>query len=45
VQHEHFDFVVPSSRARRPAISAFRELLDEPETRKTLIRLGMTLWP
>jgi putative molybdopterin biosynthesis protein len=45
VQHEHFDFVVPRSRARRPGIAAFRGLLDEPDTRKTLIRLGMTLWP
>jgi putative molybdopterin biosynthesis protein len=45
VQHEHFDFIVPSPRARRPAIAAFRDLLDEPETRKALIRLGMTLWP
>ena len=45
VQHEHFDFVVPRSRARRPGIAALRELLDESSTRKALIRLGMTLWP
>ena len=45
VQHEHFDFVVPSSRGGRPVIAAFRELLDEPATRNALIRLGMTLWP
>ena len=45
VQHEHFDFVVPNSRSRRPAIAAFRELIGEPVTRKALIRLGMTLWP
>jgi len=41
VQHEQYDFVVPKSRADRPAIQAFRALLEAPATRDVLLRLGM----
>jgi putative molybdopterin biosynthesis protein len=41
VQHERFDFAVPSVRAQRPAVVAFRELLIDPVTRQALRDLGM----
>ena len=43
VQHEQYDFVVPHARAERPAVVAFRALLQDPATRQALTRLGMTL--
>ena len=30
VQDEHYDFVVPKSRANRPGVMAFKTLLQEP---------------
>jgi putative molybdopterin biosynthesis protein len=45
VRDEQFDFVVPTDRADRPAVRAFRELLAEPEARRALGRLGFTLSP
>ena len=42
VQHEEYDFVVPTTRAARAAVVAFRELLGEPSTGEALARLGMS---
>ena len=41
VQAEHYDFIVPRSRADRPAVVAFRTLLQRASTRQALERLGM----
>jgi putative molybdopterin biosynthesis protein len=41
VQHEQYDFVTPKARADRPAVKAFRALLEAPATRDVLTRLGM----
>ena len=41
LQEEHYDFVVPKSRANRPGVVAFRSLLLERVTRDALARLGM----
>jgi len=41
VQEERYDFIVPKARAERPAVIAFRKLLERPETREALLRLGM----
>jgi molybdopterin molybdotransferase/putative molybdopterin biosynthesis protein len=41
VQEERYDFVVPTSRASRNAVAAFKKLLGEPATRDALARLGM----
>src|SRR5688572_14096281 len=41
VQAEQYDFIVPTSRADRPAVVAFRQLLQDPAVRETLARLGM----
>jgi putative molybdopterin biosynthesis protein len=43
VRAEQFDFVIPKNRWNRPAVIAFRDLLDEPGTREALTRLGMSL--
>jgi putative molybdopterin biosynthesis protein len=43
VQHEQYDFVVPHARVERPAVAAFKALLQQPTTRDALTRLGMTL--
>jgi len=43
VQHEQYDFVVPRARGDRPAVVAFKALLQQPATREALMRLGMTL--
>jgi putative molybdopterin biosynthesis protein len=43
VQPEQYDFVVPRARAERPAVLAFKALLQQPSTREALTRLGMTL--
>jgi putative molybdopterin biosynthesis protein len=43
VQHEQYDFVSPTARADRPAVKAFVEGLNDPQTRAGLARLGMTL--
>ena len=39
VQHEQYDFASPTARAERPGVTAFRERLHDPETRKALARL------
>jgi putative molybdopterin biosynthesis protein len=41
VQPEQYDFIVPRARANRPAVIAFRRLLEEPDVRQALLRLGM----
>ncbi len=41
VQAEQYDFIVPKSRADRPAVVAFRKLLEQPSTREALAGLGM----
>jgi putative molybdopterin biosynthesis protein len=40
LQEEQYDFVIPARRASRPAVWAFRELLREEETLRTLKGLG-----
>jgi putative molybdopterin biosynthesis protein len=41
LQEEHYDFVVPKSRANRPGVMTFKKLLGEPSTKAALARLGM----
>ncbi len=41
VQEEHYDFVVPKSRANRRGVMAFTQLLQQPHAREALARLGM----
>ncbi|MEO8257769.1 MAG: molybdopterin biosynthesis protein [Acidobacteriota bacterium] len=41
VQEERYDFVVPKSRAERPAVRTFTRLLLERATQDALARLGM----
>jgi putative molybdopterin biosynthesis protein len=41
VQHEQYDFVVPSARAERRGVKAFVARLAAPATRDALVRLGM----
>jgi putative molybdopterin biosynthesis protein len=40
LQQEQFDFVVPRARWDRPAVRAFREQLQDPETRRALAEMG-----
>jgi putative molybdopterin biosynthesis protein len=40
MQEEHYDFVVPTARLKRPAVQAFCALLDDPEMRNELASLG-----
>jgi putative molybdopterin biosynthesis protein len=41
LQDEQYDFVVPSSRANRSGVAAFKALLAEGGVRSALERLGM----
>jgi putative molybdopterin biosynthesis protein len=41
LQHEQYDFVVPTTRAGRPAVQALRARLADPAVREALSRLGM----
>ena len=43
VQAEQYDFIVPRSRADRPAVVEFKKLLQEPQVRAALEGLGMRL--
>jgi putative molybdopterin biosynthesis protein len=43
LQEEQYDFAVPRSRWQRPAVLAFRELLQEQEMRKVLKDMGFRL--
>jgi putative molybdopterin biosynthesis protein len=40
LQEEQYDFAIPASRWDRPAVQAFRELLEGTETRQVLTDLG-----
>jgi putative molybdopterin biosynthesis protein len=40
VQDERFDFAIPEPRWDRPAVAAFRRLLDDPDVRAELRSLG-----
>jgi putative molybdopterin biosynthesis protein len=40
LQEEQYDFVVPRSRWDRPAVSAFRELLQSDQAREALVAKG-----
>lgn len=37
---ERYDFAIPAARWDRPAVAAFRALLDEPQTRRELATMG-----
>jgi putative molybdopterin biosynthesis protein len=41
VQPEQFDFIAPRARVQRDAVVAFMRLLEEPDVRLALQRLGM----
>ena len=41
VQAEQYDFIVPRSRADRPAVATFKRLLHDPDIKVALTRLGM----
>jgi putative molybdopterin biosynthesis protein len=41
IQAEQYDFIVPRSRAHRPAVDAFKALLQDVDVRAALQRLGM----
>jgi putative molybdopterin biosynthesis protein len=41
VQPEQYDFVVPRARADRPAVVAFKALLQDAQVREALAQLGM----
>jgi putative molybdopterin biosynthesis protein len=43
LDEEHFDFVTPQSRAHRPAVIAFKNLLNQLRVRQRLTELGMRL--
>jgi putative molybdopterin biosynthesis protein len=43
LKDERYDFVIPKSRADRPAVVAFRSLLTEPATKDALRRIGLQL--
>jgi putative molybdopterin biosynthesis protein len=45
VQEERYDFVVPATRYDRPAVRAFRALLDDPAVRAALRGLGFRVDP
>ena len=43
LQEEQYDFIVPTSRLERPAVRAFRALLDDTQVRAELAALGFRL--
>lgn len=43
LRSERYDFAIPSSRWDRPAVAAFRALLEEPQTRQILAELGFDI--
>jgi putative molybdopterin biosynthesis protein len=45
VQDEHYDFVVPKSRAHRPPVQRFHALLQEPSLRAALVADGFGISP
>jgi putative molybdopterin biosynthesis protein len=45
LREERFDFVIPARRWDRPAVTAFRELMETPEIRRRLAESGFLLDP
>jgi putative molybdopterin biosynthesis protein len=45
LSEERFDFVIPDRRWDRPAVAAFRQLLETPEVRRRLAAAGFRLDP
>ncbi len=45
LQDEQYDFVIPRRRLHRPALLAFRALLEEEQTRQALTCMGFRLDP
>jgi putative molybdopterin biosynthesis protein len=45
LQEEQYDFLVPRTRWDRPAVRAFRAVLEEPPTRQALEQKGFTFGP
>ncbi len=43
LQEEQYDFIVPAARLERPAVRAFRALLDDSQVRAELAALGFRL--
>ncbi len=43
LQEEHFDFVLPRARASRPALVAFKDLLQDSQARQALTALGFSI--
>ncbi len=43
LQEEQYDFIVPTARLERPAVRAFRALLDDSQVRAELAALGFRL--
>jgi putative molybdopterin biosynthesis protein len=43
LREESYDFAVPRHRWDRPPVQAFRQLLDQPETRARLVQMGFLL--
>jgi putative molybdopterin biosynthesis protein len=43
LQQEHYDFVVPTARLSRPAVAAFRTLLEDKGVRNELRTLGFRI--
>jgi putative molybdopterin biosynthesis protein len=41
LSEERYDFFVPEARRQRPAVQAFFDELDQPETRAALLRRGL----
>ena len=43
LRQEHFDFAIPRRRADRPAVRAFRQLLEDGASRTALRAMGFTI--
>lgn len=43
LREEHYDFAIPASRWDRPAVSAFRDLLENPSVRSHLATMGFLI--
>lgn len=43
LQEEHYDFVIPKDRLKRPAVLAFRALLEDNQIRSQLGEMGFLL--
>jgi putative molybdopterin biosynthesis protein len=45
IRAERYDFAIPADRWDRPAVAAFRTLIEEPETWRRLAELGFLAEP